>query len=364
MTDLDQSLQILGVKSGASREEIKQAYREMLMVWHPDRFPHGSLLQHKAQEKTKEINRAYDNLREYVPRAQKDYTEARKAPGPPPRAASEPRPPPEPPPRSANREHTAPPQKGQQPKHTPKSKQTRTPWVVIAFIGLLIGTIVAFNYTRIQRPAALLSIPAGFSLPTSTISPDRRYGVIAPDFQRYQQGGTQNAIIDMKTGHIIATIDAETEFKDPKVRAHGGHSEMRPRWSLDSSFLLWEVSGKWFPTALVLISIENGVARWQVDLLKTAQQEILSRTRLANPQQYDDAKKANIGNGSAFPDGFTIDVTADGVNGIRMPLPIRATLTSNPNLIDGIPTVEAQLEGTVESGGAVSFNRYHFGPGR
>lgn len=243
---------------------------------------------------------------------------------------------------------------------------------VLVFFGLLVvGAIVAFNNFSTPPTSSPPSsqphsppAPAGFTVPPSTVSPNRYYGVLAPSFERYQQGGTQNAIIEMQTGRVVATIAAETEFADPNIRGHGGHSEMRPHWSSDSSLLLWEVSGKWFPTALVLIRIEDGVSRWQVDLLKVAQQEMLVRTRKANPQQYAAAKKANAGNGSAYPDGFTIDVSAGATGGLRLPLPVRARLTSNPKQIDGIPTVEAQLDGMLDSNGAVTFTRYHFGPAR
>jgi curved DNA-binding protein CbpA len=54
--------QILGLKAGASREEVKAAYRDMAKVWHPDRFLHDPQLQRKAQEKLKEINEAYKEL--------------------------------------------------------------------------------------------------------------------------------------------------------------------------------------------------------------------------------------------------------------------------------------------------------------
>lgn len=52
---------ILGVRRGASQEEIKLAYREMVKKYHPDNYqnhPLGEL----AEEKIKEINWAYDQL--------------------------------------------------------------------------------------------------------------------------------------------------------------------------------------------------------------------------------------------------------------------------------------------------------------
>jgi len=54
---------LLGLSPGASPEELKAAHRDLAKVWHPDRFLHDPRLQAKAQEKLKEINEAYDQLR-------------------------------------------------------------------------------------------------------------------------------------------------------------------------------------------------------------------------------------------------------------------------------------------------------------
>jgi hypothetical protein len=63
MDDLRQCLYLLGLEPGASPEEIKQAWRDLAQVWHPDRFSGNERLQEKAQEKLKEINQAYEKLR-------------------------------------------------------------------------------------------------------------------------------------------------------------------------------------------------------------------------------------------------------------------------------------------------------------
>jgi curved DNA-binding protein CbpA len=57
--------EILELKVGASQNEIKDAYRDLAKVWHPDRFSHDPKLQIKAEEKLKLINQAYEKLRSY-----------------------------------------------------------------------------------------------------------------------------------------------------------------------------------------------------------------------------------------------------------------------------------------------------------
>ena len=53
---------VLDLQPGASQKDIKQAYKDLVLVWHPDRFPNSPRLQKIAEEKIKEINTAYNNL--------------------------------------------------------------------------------------------------------------------------------------------------------------------------------------------------------------------------------------------------------------------------------------------------------------
>lgn len=53
--------EVLGIKEGASQEEIKAAYREQVKKYHPDRFQDNPL-QDLAEEKLQEINEAYEAL--------------------------------------------------------------------------------------------------------------------------------------------------------------------------------------------------------------------------------------------------------------------------------------------------------------
>ncbi len=63
--DLKSWYKTLELEPGASLEDINQAYKDLALVWHPDRLPQDSpRLQEKAQAKLKEINNARDRLRE------------------------------------------------------------------------------------------------------------------------------------------------------------------------------------------------------------------------------------------------------------------------------------------------------------
>ncbi len=54
---------VLGIQRGASREEIRQAYRERLREYHPDRVDDlGEELREVAHRRTIAIRRAYDEL--------------------------------------------------------------------------------------------------------------------------------------------------------------------------------------------------------------------------------------------------------------------------------------------------------------
>jgi hypothetical protein len=58
--------QALELEPGASLEQVKQAWRELVKVWHPDRFSHDAKLQRKAQERLKDINGAYEVLCQFL----------------------------------------------------------------------------------------------------------------------------------------------------------------------------------------------------------------------------------------------------------------------------------------------------------
>ncbi|MBG1271883.1 pentapeptide repeat-containing protein [Nostoc sp. WHI] len=64
MSDLDRYYRVLELEPGATLEEVNQAYKDLVFVWHPDRIPKDNLRLHqKALDKLKAINEARDQLR-------------------------------------------------------------------------------------------------------------------------------------------------------------------------------------------------------------------------------------------------------------------------------------------------------------
>lgn len=86
MDAVERALEVLGLDHDATPEDVKQAYRDLTKVWHPDRFPNDSRLRGKAEEKLKDINEAYRTLQGYAPRLQPRTGAGPAAPaGPQPR---------------------------------------------------------------------------------------------------------------------------------------------------------------------------------------------------------------------------------------------------------------------------------------
>lgn len=73
------ALKVLDLLPSASSAEAEAAYRDLIKVWHPDRFPTDERLRMKAEEKTKQLTEAMTVIR--------NFSTAKQA-GPPPSASS------------------------------------------------------------------------------------------------------------------------------------------------------------------------------------------------------------------------------------------------------------------------------------
>jgi hypothetical protein len=209
-------------------------------------------------------------------------------------------------------------------------------------------------------------INTDYITPPPTFSPDRHYGVTIPVFHieaAEQPDHRRNQVVDRRSGEVVAVIHTDPPGYD---RALNHHEAPVARWASDSSVLLWKIGGKWCPDSLVLLKIEQNKTKWQLNLLKTAQQALLSRTRQAAPDQYNICKRSNSGAGSAFPDGFTVDVTTDGedTKAVSLPFTVHADLTANPKQIEGDPNLDSHLDGVVTRDGKFTVKDFALGSRR
>jgi curved DNA-binding protein CbpA len=73
------ALRTLGLERGASRNEIHDTYRDLVKVWHPDRFSYDGKLRGRAEEKLKEVNAAFQHLNSSLQNSSGDATPASAA---------------------------------------------------------------------------------------------------------------------------------------------------------------------------------------------------------------------------------------------------------------------------------------------
>ena len=143
--------------------------------------------------------------------------------------------------------------------------------------------VLTLTFLLIARRVESQPLPAGFSLPDTTLSPDGRYGVLVPVLAREDEVGKddRNRLVEVVTGRTVAVIHAQAGW-DRMNR--GG---MEPcRWSADGSILLWEVSSKWSPNALVLLKLKAGELICQLRICWMLRNELFLHAPVqANPSE-------------------------------------------------------------------------------
>lgn len=66
MNNIAQYYAVLSIDSAASSETVKQAYRNLAKIWHPDRYVHDLRLKAQAEIEIKKINQAYEAIKSYL----------------------------------------------------------------------------------------------------------------------------------------------------------------------------------------------------------------------------------------------------------------------------------------------------------
>ena len=72
--------EILEIRPNASLDVAKQVFRDLVNIWHPDKYGHNPRLMEKAELKMKELNWAWDQFQAFA-REQERVAEERRQRG-------------------------------------------------------------------------------------------------------------------------------------------------------------------------------------------------------------------------------------------------------------------------------------------
>ena len=78
--EIQRCFETLDLTQDASIEDVRQAYKDLVNIWHPDRVPDNSRLKKKAEEKLKDINLAYEELTSFLSSQRKTHPNIQKKP--------------------------------------------------------------------------------------------------------------------------------------------------------------------------------------------------------------------------------------------------------------------------------------------
>ena len=80
--DFQRCCDVLDLTPPVAMADLKEAYKDLVQVWHPDRFAHNPRLRSRAEEKIKVINLAYETLDRFLSQQQARQQSQQKAPTP------------------------------------------------------------------------------------------------------------------------------------------------------------------------------------------------------------------------------------------------------------------------------------------
>lgn len=80
--NIQRAYELLEIGRESTLEQVREAYKDQVNVWHPDRFPGNPRLRVKAEEKLKDINLAYETITARFARTRPKRTSSRPGPEP------------------------------------------------------------------------------------------------------------------------------------------------------------------------------------------------------------------------------------------------------------------------------------------
>ena len=142
------------------------------------------------------------------------------------------------------------------------------------------------------------------------------------------------------------------------------HSELLPAWwSQDNTSLLWQVLGRYGVDRQMLVRIRDNNIEWEINISEVIARNILSRTEAAESNEFLKAKKHMWGNGSAYPEKFTIvsEVNNSTKGPLIFPVLLHVYLTSNPKGIPNVPELDACMEANLDHEGNLEVTGFRLG---
>jgi curved DNA-binding protein CbpA len=147
-------LELFDLPDAFTEAQLKQAYHDLVQVWHPDKHSHNERLRQKAEEKMKEINQAYEVLQSRLMNGMFRFDRSTAQPGSQTRRTG-PTGADQPPPRPQTQPAEATPQDSPHPataSYEPKGLTGNAFWFLLLGVMLLI-LIVAPRGRKAAAPA-------------------------------------------------------------------------------------------------------------------------------------------------------------------------------------------------------------------
>ncbi len=219
-----EALQIFGLDDRRTQDEVRAAYRELVKVWHPDRFANDPGLRAKADRRLQEINCAYAVLQDGA-----DTAEPPRQPTPRPHAATPP--------------HTSTPRDADHSTPRQADRSTRARWslALLVIVGLLAGAAFVGVVLVVVRPTQQAPAPRPISGTDLIVAPligngslivlnaDDRDAVLV-----FVDSGVPTRAVYIRAGERLQMLDVAPGAHHIWVAAGQGWS--RDRFATDQMF--------------------------------------------------------------------------------------------------------------------------------